>query len=288
MVVAGQSWQFSKGHGTGNDFVILPDPAGELVLTPKLVAALCDRRYGIGGDGVLRVVRTAAAGAPALGPGAAPESAGTAEWFMDYRNSDGSLAEMCGNGARVFARYLVATGLVATDRVTLATRAGAVAAVVTDDAVSVTLGRPTVDGESGARVGGRELTGVVVDCGNPHLVCPVGSERELAALDLSRPPEIDPERFPHGANVEFVAGPPGGTGVRLRVHERGVGETLSCGSGACAAAAVALRDTGLDAGVVTVDVPGGRLTVSLTGTDCALAGPAVLVAHGSVDVSALT
>lgn len=289
--MAGQSWQFSKGHGTGNDFVILPDPAGELVLTPKLVAALCDRRFGVGGDGVLRVVRTAAAGAPALGPGAAPESAGTAEWFMDYRNADGSLAEMCGNGARVFARYLVATGLVATDRMTLATRAGTVAAVVTDDAVSVTLGHPTVVGESAARVGGQRLAGVVVDCGNPHLVCPVPSDRELAALDLSRPPEIDPRRFPHGANVEFITpagGEPGGTGVRMRVHERGVGETLSCGSGACAAAAAVLREAGLDAGVVTVDVPGGRLTVSLTGTDCALTGPAVLVAHGSVDISALT
>src|SRR5690606_8448226 len=281
----------SKGHGTGNDFVILPDPGGDLVLTPKLVAALCDRRFGIGGDGVLRVVRTAAAGAPALGPGAAPEAAGTAEWFMDYRNADGSLAEMCGNGVRVFARYLVATGLVAGDRMTLATRAGTVTAVVTGDAVSVTLARPTVYGESSARVGGRELAGVVVDCGNPHLVCPVGSERELSGLDLSRPPEIDPERFPRGANVEFIAAAgaaPGGTRVRMRGHERGGGETLSCRTGACAAAGAVLRGEGRDAGVVRVDVPGGRLAVSLTATDCALTGPAVLVAHGSVDISALT
>ena len=277
---------FAKGQATGNDFVIVPDPEGRLSLSPELVATLCHRRFGIGGDGLLRVVRTAADPelAAYLGDAAA------AEWFMDYRNADGSLAEMCGNGARVFARYLVATGLVATDRMTLATRAGTVAAVVTDDAVSVTLGHPTVVGESAARVGGQRLAGVAVDCGNPHLVCPVPSERELAALDLSRSPEIDPRRFPHGANVEFITpagGEPGGTGVRMRVHERGVGETLSCGSGACAAAAAVLREAGLDAGVVTVDVPGGRLTVSLTGTDCALTGPAVLVAHGSVDISAL-
>src|SRR5690606_2258701 len=278
------SWRFSKGHGTGNDFVILPDPAGELVLTPKLVAGLCDRRFGIGGDGVLRVVRTAAAGEPL------PAAEG-AEWFMDYRNADGSLAEICGNGARVFARYLVAAGLVETPRMTLATRAGAVAAEVTDEAVSVTLGLPTVNGESRARVGGRELAGVVVDCGNPHLVCPVGSERELSGLDLSRPPEIDPERFPRGANVEFIAAAgaaPGGTRVRMRGHERGGGETLSCRTGACAAAGAVLRGEGRDAGVVRVDVPGGRLAVSLTATDCALTGPAVLVAHGSVDISALT
>lgn len=280
MVVTGQSWRFSKGHGTGNDFVILPDPAGELVLTPKLVAGLCDRRFGIGGDGVLRVVRTAAAGEPL------PAAEG-AEWFMDYRNADGSLAEICGNGARVFARYLVAAGLVETPRMTLATRAGAVAAEVTDEAVSVTLGLPTVNGESRARVGGRDLTGVVVDCGNPHLVCPVGSERELAALDLSRPPELDPQRFPHGANVEFVTHPPEMTGVRMRVHERGVGETLSCGSGACAAAAAVLREAGRPHGEVTVDVPGGRLAVALSGASCVLTGPAVLVAQGSVDVSVL-
>lgn len=106
--------RFVKGHGTENDFVILPDPDGALDLTGPMVAALCDRRAGIGGDGVLRVVRTkAVAGLP-----------GDAEWFMDYRNVDGSIAEMCGNGARVFARYLVDSGLAAPGEFDIATRGG--------------------------------------------------------------------------------------------------------------------------------------------------------------------
>jgi diaminopimelate epimerase len=276
-----EALEFTKGHGTGNDFLIIPDPEGEVVLTPKLVAGLCDRRFGIGADGVLRVVRTAAD----------PTLAGSAEWFMDYRNADGSLAEMCGNGVRVFARYLVETGLVATGEVALETRAGPVVAVVTEDAVSVTMGLPREYGQSSAQLGGRTLPGVAVDCGNPHLVCRVPPDLALAGLDLTSPPVVPRDVFPDGVNVEFISAAPGEPSdsgqVRMRVHERGVGETLSCGSGACAAAAVVLREAGRTSGVVTVDVPGGRLVVSLTEQDCALTGPAVLVAHGSVDVSAL-
>jgi diaminopimelate epimerase len=260
--------EFSKGHGTGNDFVIIPDPEDRLVLTPKLVAALCDRRFGIGGDGVLRVVRN-------------PESG--AEWFMDYRNADGSIAEICANGVRVFARYLVEEELVATSSVTIGTRAGPVIATVTDDAISVTMRMPRVYGESTALVGGRSLPGWAVDCGNPHLVCPLPDDLELADVDLTVPPAVDPEFFPDGVNVELTA--PGGSSrrdlLKMRVYERGVGETLSCGSGACAAAAVALRAEGRSSGVVTVDVPGGRLAVSLTSDGCALTGPAVLVARGT-------
>jgi diaminopimelate epimerase len=253
--------EFVKGHGTGNDFVIIPDPEDQLVLTPKLVAALCDRRFGIGGDGVLRVVRNPTSGA---------------EWFMDYRNADGSLAEICGNGVRVFARYLVAEQLVATPEVAVATRAGPVIATVTEDAVSVTMRLPRVYGESSAWIGGRDLPGWAVDCGNPHLVCPLPEDLPLAEVDLTVPPVVDPELFPDGVNVELTT-----AGLKMRVYERGVGETLSCGSGACAAAAVALHAEGKTSGVVTVDVPGGRLTVSLTADGCALTGPAVLVARGS-------
>jgi diaminopimelate epimerase len=286
-----EALEFSKGHGTGNDFVIIPDPEGAVTLTPKLVAALCDRRFGIGGDGVLRVVRSAAAGAaPTVGAGAEPGAEGT-EWFMDYRNADGSLAEMCGNGVRVFVRYLVQTGLVATGEVTVGTRSGPVLAVVTEEAVSVTMDPPRVSAASVARVAGRQLPGVVVTVGNPHLVCPLPAGLELAELDLTVPPEVDRERFPDGVNVELTAPPPGRPAgpdqVRMRVYERGVGETRSCGSGACAVAAATLQAAGRTAGLVTVDTPGGRLVVSLTGDGCVLTGPAVLVAHGTVEVSAL-
>ena len=270
--------RFVKGHGTGNDFVILPDPDGVLALTPGLVAALCDRRRGVGGDGVLRVVRSAKVAE-------AVDMAGEAEWFMDYWNADGSYAEMCGNGTRVFIRYLLSSGL-ATSVSTLATRAGVVRAEVTGDVVAVDLGRPTITGSSTAALGSLTLPGVVVDCGNPHLVCALSGGRSLSELDLLRAPGFDPAVFPAGVNVEFTSAV-GPLHVAMRVYERGSGETLSCGTGAVAVAAVALRDAGETDGTVVVDVPGGRLTVTFDGAAGWLAGPAVLVATGEIDVAAL-
>jgi diaminopimelate epimerase len=267
---------FTKGHGTGNDFVVLPDPDGTLDLTPSLVAALCDRHRGIGADGVLRVVRTA------KHPDAADYVA-DAEWFMDYRNADGSIAEMCGNGVRVFTRYLVANGLGGLD-LPIATRAGVVRAVVGPDTVSVCMPSPRVYAASTATVGSLTVPGVAVDCGNPHLVCAVP---DVSGLDLRDPPGYDTALFPSGVNVEFLTPAGAGLHVRMRVHERGSGETLSCGSGALAVGAVALRDAGVASGVVTVDVPGGRLTVTRDGDEWWLAGPAVLVASGEVDEAAL-
>ncbi|WP_203858230.1 diaminopimelate epimerase [Plantactinospora mayteni] len=279
--------RFTKGHGTGNDFVLLPDPDGQLGLTPSIVAALCDRRRGIGADGVLRVVR-AAKHPDAVG------YAGTAEWFMDYWNSDGSFAEMCGNGVRVFTRYLISSGLAepVDGGLPIATRAGVVRAEVTDGQIAVDLGPPRITGGAVATLGGLTLAGTVVDCGNPHLVCVLPASIALAGLDLTRSPGFDPAAFPTGVNVEFVApGEPvdgADLHVRMRVYERGSAETLSCGSGACAVAAVALRDAGRTGGAVAVDVPGGRLTVTVDDESCWLAGPALLVADGEVDLTALT
>jgi diaminopimelate epimerase len=275
---------FAKGHGTGNDFIILPDPDGRLPLTPRLVAALCDRRRGLGADGVLRVIRA----------GAHPDAAryaGRAEWFMDYWNADGTHAEMCGNGVRVYARYLVETGFADGGELTVATRAGIVQAVVDGDVISVRLSSPRVYGKSTAWVEGRRHVGDAVDIGNPHLVCRVAGLEELAALDLSTSPEFSDADFPSGVNVEFSAPAVAVQGadlhVRMRVYERGSGETLSCGSGACAVAAVALADAGRSTGQVVVDVPGGRLTVRLENDGCWLSGPAVIVASGTLDPAAV-
>jgi diaminopimelate epimerase len=267
---------FIKGQGTGNDFVVLPDPDGSLDLTPALVAALCDRHRGIGADGVLRVVRSAKH----------PEAAGyaaDAEWFMDYWNADGSIAEMCGNGVRVFARYLVTHDLGPAD-LPIATRAGVVRAVVGPSEITVRMTSPSVYGASTATVGALTVPGVAVDCGNPHLVCALP---DVSALDLHLAPGFDAAMFPNGVNVEFVSPAGEDLHVRMRVYERGSGETLSCGSGALAVGAAVLRDAGLSSGAVTVDVPGGRLTVTRDGDDWWLAGPAVLVATGEVDVAAL-
>ena len=257
---------FLKGHGTENDFVVLPDPDGALDLTPELVTRLCDRRAGIGGDGVLRVVRSAHV----------PEADPSTEWFMDYRNADGSVAEMCGNGVRVYARYLVAAGLVQPGHLALATRGGVKEVdVPLDGDVSVDMG-PAVVGEP-VDVDGTSAT--FVDMGNPHAVVPVVSVEGLGELKTSR---LD-------LNVEYVEdlSP---TAIRMRVHERGVGETRSCGTGACAAVVATALRTGTPRGTTyDVEVPGGRLAVTWREDGhVVLSGPAVLLAEGTVKPEWLT
>jgi diaminopimelate epimerase len=269
--------QFVKGHGTENDFVILPDPDGRLDLSPALVAAICDRRAGIGADGVLRVV-------PAkLCPEAAGQ-AGAAEWFMDYRNADGSLAEMCGNGVRVFARYLVDSGLVAAGEFGVATRAGVrrVRLGPSGD-VSVDMGAPRILGESRATVAGRAYDGVHVDMGNPHLACVIADP--VAGLDLTRQPGFDPAAFPAGVNVELL-NPIGDHRIAMRVYERGSGETRSCGTGTVASAVAMARASGEATGTWAVEVPGGTVEVTLDDRTSHLSGPAVLVADGELRLAA--
>jgi diaminopimelate epimerase len=273
--------QFSKGHGTENDFVVLPDPDGVLDLTPARVAALCDRRRGLGADGVLRVVRWAA-----LGDGPEPEPG--VEWFMDYRNADGTVAEMCGNGVRVFARYLEHAGWLTGGETPLGTRAGVRTVRLeprdgTDGDVSVDMGPAVVGETSTASIHGEAFPGVAVDVGNPHLACVTGVA--IDGLDLTCPPGHDPALFPHGVNVEFVspvstAG--GHAEIAMRVHERGVGETRSCGTGTVAAVVAALRHAGRSGGTVAVQTRGGRLRVTVDGSTTVLHGPAVLVAHGEL------
>ena len=256
--------------------MILPDPLGEHDLTPAAAARLCDRRAGIGADGVLRVVRTAALpGTPRTGP---------VEWFMDYRNADGSIAEMCGNGARVFARYLLEHGLVTGPSFAVATRSGIRQVLVEPDGqISVEMGPATVLGPGQAVIGGVIRDGLRVSVGNPHLAC-LGDEA-LDKLDLTVPPGLDRADFPDGGNVELVrrTGP---DAISMRVHERGSGETRSCGTGAVAAAAAAAA---LSSATKTaprrwhVTVPGGELLVTLEAGTSWLTGPAVIVAEGELD-----
>ena len=256
--------------------MLLPDPDGALDLTPQRVAALCDRRRGLGADGVLRVVRWAA-----LGDG--PEPQPGVEWFMDYRNADGTLAEMCGNGVRVYARYLQHRGWLPGPEFPLGTRGGVrtvrLDPAVDDGEVAVDMGAATVGEPSTASLDGHPFPGVAVDVGNPHLACV--TEADVAGLDLTHPPGHDPALFPHGVNVEFVT-PLREGGVALRVHERGVGETRSCGTGTVAAVVAALRHGGRESGTVAVSTPGGRLRVTVGDGTTVLHGPAVLVAHGEL------
>ncbi|MDT3443091.1 MULTISPECIES: diaminopimelate epimerase [unclassified Pseudofrankia] len=272
--------RFVKGHGTGNDFVIVPDPDGDLDLTPELVRAVCDRRTGVGADGVLRVV-LAAAEPRASQPVARPDAA---RWFMDYRNADGSLAEMCGNGLRVFGRYLVDAGYERPGLIPVLTRAGVRGAdVPAEGEVTVEMGPPSVGSLDAVTVtvAGRAFRATQVSMGNPHAVCFADglSPADLAALDLTRPPDVSSDVFPDGVNVEIVIGAP--DAVAMRVYERGVGETLSCGTGACAVAVASATRAGLGPGVaVPVGVPGGLLTVLWDDDQVRLRGPAVLVSDG--------
>jgi diaminopimelate epimerase len=266
--------RFLKGHGTENDFVVIPDPDATLDLTAGLVRRLCDRRAGIGADGVLRAV-------PAKAVPDAAAMADRAEWFMDYRNADGSVAEMCGNGVRVFARYLADTGRVPPGGAfALATRAGIREVTLHPGGdVSVDMGAPRTYGESTATMAGRSYTGLAVNVGNPHLAALVTGP--VADLDLSAPPRFDAAVFPGGANLELLR-PLGERHVEMRVYERGSAETRSCGTGTVAAAVAAARAAGEPYGEWRVDVPGGTVTVTLTEETGFLRGPAVLVAEGEL------
>lgn len=269
--------KFAKGHGTRNDFVLVTDADDQLGLTDDIVRFLCDRRAGIGGDGLLRAVRARHIpgwdGDPDL-------------WFMDYRNADASVAEMCGNGLRVFIRYLHDEGLVpaGVGVVEVGTRAGLRSGeLLPDGRVRVGMGRPVV-GTTGVTVtvGSASWPAVAVDVGNPHAVAVVESPGQLDHLDLGTEPTRTPaSSFPEGVNYEFVDAVGPGY-VRMRVHERGVGETQSCGTGTVAVAAAMAASRGESDGLWSVQVPGGMVQVELRGGEAWLTGPAEIVAHGSV------
>jgi len=282
----GSALSFTKGHGTENDFVLVPDLDGAHDLTAEQVRRLTDRRAGIGGDGVIRVVPTESAVEQHV-----RDQGAKARWFMDYRNADGSPAEMCGNGTRVFAAYLRREGLETADEFAIATRGGVKLVHFEGDLIAVNLGPWRIVDADGAREKGFDamvkvqghdpMPGLSLDLGNPHTVVALPDSADLASLDLSRAPDVQPVAA-NGTNVEFVR-PLAPGHIAMRVHERGVGETRSCGTGA-AAAALATRwwaGSGTPIDVWRVDVPGGRLRVrALPDQQVELAGPAVLVADG--------
>ncbi|MBE1876415.1 diaminopimelate epimerase [Myceligenerans pegani] len=310
--------EFTKGHGTHNDFVLVADPKDELDLDGDAVRRLTDRRGGIGADGVIRLTSTASiAGAgEAIGDEILAEDP-SAIWFMDYRNADGSVAEMCGNGVRVFAAFAERLGYVsfgpdggrgphASDGgFALGTRAGVKRVRKEPNGwYAVDMGPWFLPGGDDARDAGYDAgvlvrgwttprPGLSVDLGNPHTVVALPSLDELEHLDLTAAPEVAPAP-PHGTNVELVvplgderapSGEPAGR-VRMRVHERGVGETQSCGTGACAAALAVRTWQGTSApDTWFVEIPGGEVRVrALRDGHVELAGPAELVFTGALDV----
>lgn len=282
--------EFIKAHGTENDFVVLMDEATQVNLTEERVRYLADRRAGIGGDGVIRI----ATGDALVSAGVLAElPAGVhgEEWFMDYRNADGSLAEMCGNGVRAFAHVLCRQGKVtAGEQFGIGTRAGRKLVEVHELSgenqehaiVSVEMGAPEVLGVSTAQVGDMKVAGLGVDMGNPHLaaVVPNLTALELQKLPIDQRVQFDPEFFPAGVNLEVLTPLDEASAVHMRVHERGVGETRSCGTGTVAAAVSALADAELATGTVTVHVPGGTVEVEVSEDGSVLRGPSAIVAWG--------
>jgi diaminopimelate epimerase len=278
---------FRKGHGTGNDFIVVDGLAGPFAdpnfLTPDLAKKLCNRHQGIGADGILRVARTSDF----------TESANSADaqYFMDYRNADGSISATCGNGLRVFARYLVESGLESRGQFAIGTRAGTVAVVISETDVdfsniAVTLGRVslgpmnvTVETETGS------WPAVGIAGMNNHAVSVVDDIAHAGSL-TEVPTALPAGTYPDGVNFEFiqVKSP---THIAMRTHERGVGETLSCGSGSCAAAYVHATSNHLnDPWTVQVDVLGGTVYVeSDIDGNLTLRGPAVFVASGTIEPS---
>ena len=258
------SIHFRKGHGTGNDFIVLADPDDELALNPAQVAALCHRRTGIGADGLLKAVRR------------------DGLWFMDYRNADGSFAEMCGNGARVFATFLKDQGLEVSTDFDILTRGGVVHVSFTENNTVVVDMGPAVLGDAQPKVvvDNDSWVGKAIFMPNPHCVVNVNDLREAGTLHEA--PQVSPEGiFPDGVNVEFVTSL-SDDHIAMRVHERGSGETLSCGTGACAAAVAHKGNNGTWS--VQVDVPGGTLFVNrLINGHITLEGPAQFTFEGTID-----
>jgi diaminopimelate epimerase len=276
--------RFAKYQGIGNDFVMLADPEDRLTLTAELVRRLCDRRFGIGGDGVIRV---------------APGPDGT-HLFMDYVNSDGSVGEMCGNGIRCLALFAKSERMVTVDDMKVATRAGTKLVSIQGDLVRVDMGAPifvpaevpvTWDGPHGLNakieLPDQTLEAACLSMGNPHAVLFVDEPNDVDVPGLGAAIEQH-AMFPKGANVEFaiVEGP---TRVRMRVWERGSGETLACGTGA-AAVAVAARALHGTEPKMTIVLPGGELEVEWSGSledeqSVFMTGPAIESFSGEFEIA---
>jgi diaminopimelate epimerase len=255
------------GHGTNNDFVLVFDPENKILITPEQIKRICDRNNGIGSDGFIKIIKVNGA------------------WFMDYSNSDGSVAEMCGNGIRVMARYLTDRGHQPSGIYAINTRDGRKFLSVPEDGdISVNMGKVTqVGGEVSVLHNSKNFSGFNIDVGNPHAVV---FTNDLSTVgELKSAPVVSPENtYPDGVNIEFVE-ILNDNEVNMRVFERGVGETQSCGTGTCAVALAATIKSNKALPIKwIINTPGGRLIVEIDGhSNATLTGPAVLVKDLELD-----
>lgn len=273
--------KFTKMHGLGNDFVVLDATARPIALTPDQLRGIADRHFGVGCDQILLV-----------------EPARDADTDFHYRifNADGGEVEQCGNGARCFVRYVRDTGLTTKDRIRVGTKAGAIVLTLeADGQVTVDMGMPTFEParipfQAAAQaltydldVNGKALEINALSIGNPHAVQFVANV-DAAPVDEEGPAIERHPRFPQRANAGFVE-VLHRDHIKLRVFERGAGETLACGTGACAAVVAGIQRGLLDSRV-TVTTRGGDLVISWQreGAPVLMTGPAVTVFRGEIEL----
>ncbi len=259
--------EYFKGNGTKNDFVIIEDLNDKVEISPQQIQAICDRKTGIGADGILKVVKK------------------ENKFFMDYRNSDGTVAEMCGNGARVFALYLITKKLVNDEKFTILTRTGDIDInFINKNEISVTMKKAVLrENRVDVLNNNQVYKAIGVDAPNPHAVVFVDDLSEIGDLKIA--PSISPsEEFKDGVNVEFVKKINDGHAA-MRVFERGSGETLSCGTGACAVAAVLNELSLTKIHEFQIDVQGGTLFIEFDKDKMIMTGPAVLENSGILNDS---
>jgi diaminopimelate epimerase len=269
------------GHGTHNDFLIIFDEDDQLSISAAQVAAMCNRSTGIGAtsSSATKIGATSSSATKIGADGLIRILKSDGKWFMDYRNSDGSIAEMCGNGIRVMARYLVLRGHQREGIFAIDTRAGIKhLRVPAEDDISVNMGKIYDENERvSANANGVTYEGLNINVGNPHAVVFTDDLSTLGSLEV--PPTVTPvDSYPEGVNVEFVE-LMANHEAKMRVHERGSGETQSCGTGTCAVALAATLKSGesLPSRWV-IYPPGGRLVVDIDGhSNATLIGPAVLL-----------
>jgi diaminopimelate epimerase len=255
------------GHGTNNDFVLVFDGENKLTFSADQVKRICDRSSGVGADGFIRITKE------------------SNQWFMDYRNADGSIAEMCGNGIRVMARYLQERGHQPSGIYSIDTRAGRKFLAVPDIGdISVNMGQVSqVPGQIDVVENTNTYQGLNIEIGNPHAVVFVDDLSKVG--DLKTAPVVTPaDAYPDGVNVEFVQFA-GDNQINMRVFERGVGETQSCGTGTCAVALAATIQSKKSLPIKwIINPPGGQLIVEIDGhSNATLIGPAVLVKDVELD-----
>ena len=272
---------FTKMHGLGNDFVVIDGTRQKIALSPERIRLLADRHFGVGCDQVLLVEP--------------PQQAG-----VDFRyrifNADGGEVAQCGNGVRCFARFVLQRGLTNKREFSVETNSGIVYPRIEErDQVSVNMGVPQFEpkkipflAETRANsyeldVGDQRIVIGAVSMGNPHAVLRVDNVNAALVSQLGAIIERHP-RFPERVNVGFMEIVTPGH-IRLRVFERGAGETLACGTGACAAVAVG-RQAGLLDDMVKVDLPGGQLTIAWAGSNepVWMTGPATFVFEGTIEL----